>query len=146
MSTSAERLFALVRTLADKTEAGDASWKKSDSATAFIYSLASGSVIIASLDNDGNFPYEVSLLNDQGEVIESRSSSGRWNDDDEGQWDDALRRLYFAARGSALNIDGVLNSMLSSLGVDPNTVGPVVPPRNPAGDFPSSPTDDDIPF
>lgn len=77
----------------------------------------SGSIIIASRDNDGVEPYELELLNRDGQVVASArtiENYAAYSEDDE-EWNNELRNLYSIGRSSALDIGKTITDILDDL-------------------------------
>lgn len=120
-----KKILELVRRLTTATEAGQAKWQRTDTATAFTYTGATSSVVVASKDTDGWAPFVLTLLDSAGAEVEKVESDTRWDSEYETSfvtstpWNDKLEHLYTVARRSALNIDDVVDSLLADLPPDP---------------------------
>jgi hypothetical protein len=135
VATLDDRLYALIARLTELTDEGKLPWSKTTRESAFSAELPSGSVIVSSVKGGrmGGYPYEVVLFGSDGEVVEEIRTLGP--QEPVGPWDAPIRNLYIAARAAALDVQGAVNNMLLSLGVNPDGV-----PARPA------PDEDDIPF
>lgn len=104
-----DKLLTLIRALLKQTLARKAGWSVGSREGTFIWSSPSGSVLVFPTDNDGQEPWSVMVLDNDGQTLEiesfSRSSSQFELADD----------LYKSARSSALDIDKTIDSMLEEL-------------------------------
>jgi hypothetical protein len=126
MATYGEnRLYELLRRLLLATEQGSASveWHESDRNNAFHASIGGATVVIASDDNDGRYPYSLEILDEEGVLVDTLKSGMYENENGEYpcDWNEDLEALYDMARRSVTNIDGVLDGILNFL--------PELPPR-----------------
>jgi hypothetical protein len=117
-----ERLMLLANRLIAATEKGRVEWTSaSETNTAFKASQRSGSVLIASDDGDGAYPYTLTVFDEGGRKVESLTT-GAYPDVDMGsdpyEWNDTWRKLYESARGQALKIDSVINAIIDDLDSD----------------------------
>src|SRR5689334_17656530 len=99
------KLVQLIERLEFGTRSGQIEWESTDRKYAFVYSTPSSSVIVASIDADGQIPIEMQVLNDRGEVIESMTShamrENRYIPREGGR---ALASLYEQARRFAMGV------------------------------------------
>jgi hypothetical protein len=98
----------------DQTDKGAMAWRTTDDEDAFLFSGPKSSLIIASVTaSNPLFPrariLELRVLNNRGTVVETLRAS---SDDNSSE---LLRLLYQAARRSALDVDGVLDTTLKDL-------------------------------
>ena len=123
-----ERFIQLIKELYQATLDGRIRWEETAKEGVFRVGLGDGLVRIHSgLDDQSDFCVSVYLLNNQGRVVdELRNWEG-------GDHYGMLLELYNQARSSALDIDEVVNSMLSDL-----KAGKVreLPPETQAEDIP----------
>lgn len=108
-----ERMMRLIRALADSTAGGRVSWQPTDEPTSFLTSLEHGSVLVESVDSDGVAPFRVSILNRDGVVVETISTT-----DDAvstvGQFQE-LHRLYQTAKRQSFAVDETIDGLLNEL-------------------------------
>lgn len=104
----------LVAALTDATRKGTAQWSSRDEQTMYL-ATNSGSILLKPRDDDGAAPYAISVLNEQGNVIESFSSSSDWTGPEEDELEILVGELYSLARRKALNIDTVLNNIIREI-------------------------------
>src|SRR4051812_27242205 len=104
-SHTQERLMILANQLLDSTQRGHTKWNVADDTnTSFQAKRRSGSVTIASDDEDGAFPYSLTLFDTDGRKVETLTTGGT---PDEGllgisepfEWNELLHKLYDVARG-----------------------------------------------
>jgi hypothetical protein len=119
-----ERMMALAQSALAATNDGRVNWTSvDDTATAFKADQIAGSVLIESVDRDGVFPYSLSVFDSGGRKVESLKtgwyvSETDFEDDREAfEWNDLFKALYEAARGHALNIDTVINSLINDFDI-----------------------------
>jgi hypothetical protein len=105
-----ERFIELINELYQATLDGRVRWEETTKEGVFRVGLGDGLVRIHSgLDDQNDFYVSVYLLNNQGRVVDELSNS------EGGRHSGMLLDLYNRARSSALNIDKVVDSMLSDL-------------------------------
>lgn len=118
-----DRLWEILAGLVEKTEAGSQTWVQAeDDETAFRTRIGSYSLEIESADGDGAAPYNLSVLDENGdtvEVAESQTVSGTGAAVNTArQRNRQLRELYDLARRKALGIDIKLDEIARGLGLD----------------------------
>ena len=105
-----ERFMQLINELHQATLDGRVRWEETAKEGVFRVGLGDGLVRIQSgSDDEDNFCVVVYLLNNQGRVVDELRV---WEN---GEHYNLLLDLYQKARSSALNIDEVVDSMLSDL-------------------------------
>lgn len=105
-----ERFMQLINELHQATLDGRVRWEETAKEGVFRVGLGDGLVRIHSgSDDEDNFCVVVYLLNNQGRVVDELRV---WEN---GEHYNLLLDLYQKARSSALNIDEVVDSMLSDL-------------------------------
>lgn len=104
-----EQTRNLVRMLRTQTEAGRRSWDKGSVDTELIFVHDAGSVIISSIDGDGQYPYELRILDTAGRVVERYDTN-----DDEGT--EEFRDLFEVARRSSIKPSAVVETLVEQLG------------------------------
>jgi len=125
------RLVALTQKLLDKTTAGAISWQATDSENAYSYSTTRSSVLIdGKYDNDQDFVGGIEVLNDRGTAIERLrtdfETKAEVADPEsrilaentryfKGPYNELIEDLFEAARRSALDIDGIIDGLMSDL-------------------------------
>lgn len=141
LTAGQEKLRVLMKRLLEDTRAGKISWRASGDLSIFSLVTTSGSVIVRSIDGDGQAPFLVELLNPNGVNIERIESDWEPGTGPQGQrlrigasWNKELSALFESARSAAINLDGVITGILDEI-EHPNT----------DADFGGG-SDDDIPF
>ena len=113
MESPYERLVELSRRLQVATDAGQLEWIADDNTT-FVWTGSSGAVGIRSRDGDGEEPFELDVFGAAKQKVETIASE--WTQDEQpAPWNDALARLYRAARRKALGVDRILEDLLAEL-------------------------------
>ena len=107
------RIVVLCERLAYGTRAGAAEWSREEEDT-FVWASREGSVSIGSRDKDGEPPYELVVVNPNGEKLDELTSK-LLNDDRVADWNQPLADLYRAARRSALRADDVIEALMEAL-------------------------------
>jgi hypothetical protein len=120
--TTIDRLLKLVGQLTIATKEGRVTW---DSTTDYTYvsTLRSGELSISSVDDDGFAPYLLTIKDSHGRTIDSLRSNEE-PDNEPLPWIDTMKDLYELARNKALNIDGVIDGLMSDLGAPQSKPGP----------------------
>ena len=136
----AERLLEFIGGLTEPTRTRHIRWA-TEGSSSFLLSIPSGSVRIRSMDGDGMWPYELQILDENGVSVETAETevereAGQGMTLKNTPLSLALSELYEAARDNSLNVETVMENILRD--VEKGLSG--------TGDFPTSPTDDDIPF
>ena len=103
------KFLKLMRTLVDRTKLGNARWVSGSRDDTFIWSSASGSIVVFPADHDGQQPWSVRVVDSEGRTLEEEVF-GR-NDDGFAE----AGELYQVARGNALDIDTTIDRMLRDL-------------------------------
>ncbi|MFC5754888.1 hypothetical protein [Actinomadura rugatobispora] len=136
------RLHELVKRLLLATEQSDSNveWHESDRPNAFHSTLGGATVVIASDDDDGRYPYSLEILDEEGALVDSLKSGTYENDNGEWEmeWNSDLEALYDRARRSVKNVDRVLNEIMKHL--------PQLPPNTDPWATGSGSFSDDPPF
>lgn len=144
---SQEQLVELAKALLDRTRSGTAKWRGDSTLTSFSVVTRKGSVVIGPRDDDGQPPYNLSVLNAEGQAIQWLASEW-WPVDvranplalsptEPAPWNEVLEDLYRLARASAVDLEGVIGGILEEVDHPPPAV---------SDDFPAAAADDDIPF
>lgn len=107
------RLVVLCERLADATRGGAAEWTR-DGKDVFVWTGEQGSVSIGSRDNDGEPPFQLVLVNANGERVEELTSQ-LVEDDRPAEWNEPLGDLYRAARRSGLRADDLIEALIEAL-------------------------------
>jgi hypothetical protein len=108
-----ERLVELSRRLSAATDAGQVEWL-ADEDTAFSWIGTRGAVSVRSRDGDGEEPFELDVFSAAKQKVETIGSE--WTADEQpAPWNDAVARLYRAARRQALGVDRILEDLLAEL-------------------------------
>lgn len=119
----------------DASGSGGRKWQKVGDHT-YDLNLTRSTLRIESKDDDGNYPYLFSILDDDGQPIETLEDDGR---NDFGQdWN--LGTLYNLASRSHTGAETKLTEVMQELGFDADTTDPWAPSSKTALD------DDEPPF
>lgn len=113
MESPYERLVELSRRLSVATDAGQLDWTVEDDTT-FLWTGSRGAVSVRSRDGDGEEPFELDVFSAAKQKVETLGSE--WTEDERpAPWNDAIARLYRAARRQALGVDRILEDLLGEL-------------------------------
>ena len=113
MESPYERLVELSRRLSVATDAGQLAWTAEDDTT-FLWTGSRGAVSVRSRDGDGEEPFELDVFSAAKQKVETLGSE--WTEDERpAPWNDAIARLYRAARRQALGVDRILEDLLGEL-------------------------------
>ena len=113
MESPYERLVELSKRLRVATDAGQIDWTADDDMT-FLWTGSSGAVSVRSRDGDGEEPFELDVFGATHQKVETLTSE--WTQDEQpAPWNDALARLYRAARRRALGVERILDDLLAEL-------------------------------
>lgn len=113
MTSPYEQLVELSSRLRVATDSGELEWTAEDDTT-FLWTGSSGAVSVRSRDGDGEEPFELDVFSAARQKVETLSSE--WTADEQpAPWNDALARLYRAARRKALGVDRILDDLLAEL-------------------------------
>ena len=107
------RLIVLCERLAAATHAGAAEWTR-DTEDTYLWTGGEGAVSIGSRDKDGEPPYELVVVNPNGERLDELTSQ-LVEEDRPAEWNQPLADLYRAARRSALRADDVIEALIEAL-------------------------------
>ncbi len=114
-----QRLQALAKRLIVLTEQGKVEWREGAAQDSFQLAVPNASVSISTRDGDGRAPYVMEVFSGDGAVVDSIETEAWWDDETEEfyprPWNELLERLYELARRNVLNIDAVLDTLLSEL-------------------------------
>lgn len=115
MAVQAEngRVVVLSERLADATHKGGAEWLR-EGEDVFVWQGEQGSVSIGSRDKDGEPPYQLVVVDSNGEKLEDLTSQ-LVDNDRPAEWNEPLAELYRAARRSALRADEVIQALIDAL-------------------------------
>lgn len=112
----------LAQEFISRTRSGGITWTPVNTTnTAFQAHLRTGTVEIASDDEDGAAPFTLTVFDPSGRRIESLTTRVRQRPTGErvaAQWNPIWRELYDAARTQALNIDALVDGLLNELKED----------------------------
>jgi hypothetical protein len=113
MDSPYARLVELSRRLSAATDAGQLEWTAEDD-TSFMWSGSRGAVSVRSRDGDGEEPFEIDVFSAAKQKVETLGSE--WTADEQpAAWNEAVARLYRAARRQALGVDRILEDLLNEL-------------------------------
>ena len=113
MDTPYERLVEVARRLRAATDEGQVDWTAEDD-TSFLWNGSSGAISVRSRDGDGEEPFELDVFSAAKQKVETLGSE--WTEDEQpAPWNEALTRLYRAARRKALGVDRILDDLLAEL-------------------------------
>jgi hypothetical protein len=118
--TSVSKMLALAESLIDRTERGLVTWTPSSSGDQFYFSTPSATVSVSSRDSDNRAPYILTLLDAQGRAVESIITQPEVV-----AASNQVAALFELARQRALNIDKVLDDLLSDIDRQPPPTGPL---------------------
>lgn len=104
-----DKLIAMLERLLVKTQSSNAKWSNGSRSDTFIWSGSKASVAVLSQDNDGQSPYLIRLINEDGLTLEEITQS--WD----GPYFQLFKDLYLAARSDALDITLALDSLIEDL-------------------------------
>jgi hypothetical protein len=120
-SRSVNRLVPLAEELIRRTEAGRIRWNDFGGGIAFEVKTPSASVLVDTVDGDGEQPYRLTVRNREGLPIDELAQE--WTTTSEGRrpspWNDIMRDLYEIARRSAFDVDQLLDHFLEELDSPP---------------------------
>ncbi len=122
-----DNLLRVLAVIVRSTKEGKVKWRTTDKENAFLFSGSGSSVLVQSwLDAARDQNVGVKILNASGQEVASLKST--WPDNPEVDWSDPdskrylpgpnnalLEDLYESARRAALDIDGVLDSLLKDV-------------------------------
>lgn len=113
MEAPYERLVELSKRLRAATDEGQLEWTAEDD-TSFVWTGSNGAVSVRSRDGDGEEPFELDVFSPTRQKVETLGSE--WTEDERpAPWNEALTRLYRAARRKALGVDRILEDLLGEL-------------------------------
>ena len=107
------RIVVLCERLADATRAGGAEWRR-EGEDLFVWQAGQGSVTVGSRDKDGEPPYQLIVVNADGEKLEELTSQ-LVDNDRPAEWNEPLADLYRAARRTALGADEIIEALIEAL-------------------------------
>jgi hypothetical protein len=113
VETDRSRVVVLCERLADATGVGQVKWRREGEDT-FVWQAEEASVSVGSRDKDGEPPYQLLVLNTDGEKLEELTSELVENDQP-AEWNEPLARLYRAAVRSALGADEIIEALIQRL-------------------------------
>ena len=106
-------LVELCERLAAATIDGQLEWEAGEG-TAFTCVRRSGTILVRSVNGDGEFPYELVILNTDGVKVEALVSE--WSAEEEpAPWNGAVANLFRVARRQALHVDRLVADILADL-------------------------------
>ena len=120
-----EKLRTLARRLIQGTRENKITWDETDRDQAYTYSTKDASVIIATTDNDGFAPFQLLIVNDQGNVVDSLESHERILGTRRIaplEWAGELRELHALARRDVYRVDELVSTLLDGLPADPGPI------------------------
>lgn len=107
------RVVVLCERLAEATRANHAEWRR-DEQDIFVWQGSQATVSIGSRDKDGQPPYQLAVVNPDGEKLDELASQ-LVDDDRPAEWNEPLADLYRAARRSALHADEIIQALIDAL-------------------------------
>jgi hypothetical protein len=113
VETDKSRVIVLCERLADATRAGEIKWRREGEDT-FVWQAEEAAVSIGSRDNDGEPPYQLVVLNANGEKLEELTSELLENDQP-AEWNEPLAILYRVALRKALGADEIIEALIERL-------------------------------
>jgi hypothetical protein len=114
-----QKVGQLAIRLLERTRAGGVRWQATDRPDAFLFSGSQAAVVIRTRDDDGNYPFELALLDGNGNEVEKLFS--HFDDPDEQprytatDYAQVLDDLWEAARAIALNIPALVDSLVTDI-------------------------------
>lgn len=121
-----DRLIVLCERLAEATLAGHVEWR-SEGEDRYVWEHETASVAVGARDKDGQPPYDLAVLDRNGEQLEELTSA-LVGDDRPAPWNEPLSELYRVARRSGLHADEIIDALIAALPVH----------REPTLDIPST--------
>jgi hypothetical protein len=112
-TTTDDRLIVLCERLAEATISGDAEWQGEEEDW-YLWEHLEGAVAVGARDRDGQPPYELGIMNREGQRVEQLLSA-LVDDDEPAPWNDPLAELYRVARRSALHADEIIDALIDAL-------------------------------
>jgi hypothetical protein len=110
----------LIERLLAKTDKNELDWKEAALPNTFQVSFADYSVTIRETPNNkGDVDYYISILNSEGETVDSVSDVHLDGTQGAGYYFRSMGELFQNARRQALGVDKALNQILDELGEDP---------------------------
>ncbi|MFI7433244.1 hypothetical protein [Micromonospora haikouensis] len=129
-SRGEQQLHNLVKRLIFATDTGRLEWQSTDRPLAFQCTVGRNSILVATVDDDGQAPYILEILDASGVLIESLQSGYATISTPGGrqqikrEWNDELAELHEIARRQVLNLDKLINDLLSQLPEPPSNEPP----------------------
>jgi hypothetical protein len=114
-----QKFAALADRLKYGTENGTLSWNLTDRPAAYVVEFSHYTIMIATVDDDGDGPFELTILSDEGTIIDSFKATVA-----DRNMNLLLGPLHETARRNSVGIDRVMDELLSEL------------PERPRGDEP----------
>jgi hypothetical protein len=112
-TTVEDRVIVLCKRLAEATSSGDVEWRAEDEDW-YLWEHPEGAVAIGARDRDGQPPYELQIMNGEGQRVEQLLSA-LVADDQPAPWNEPLAELYRLARRSALHADEIIDALIAGL-------------------------------
>jgi hypothetical protein len=111
--TDKRRIVVLCERLADATRAGHVDWRR-DGEDTFVWQAEQATVSIGSRDKDGEPPYQLVVVNENGETLDELTSELLENDQP-AEWNEPLAVLYRVALRKSLGADEIIEALIESL-------------------------------
>jgi hypothetical protein len=113
-----DRQRRLVERLLDRTRAGELSWEETVEDNTFQVSFSKNSVQIRYVDLHRGSEYQISIIDDRGQITEVFSDVQLHLEDNNTPrpWRAIMHEIYSSARRRALKADEVIDSILSEIG------------------------------
>lgn len=111
-----DQVARVARALVAQTSASMLNWKTTDDSAAFLVTVPTGSALIKSADDEGRYPYSLTLISAEGNPLATLLASESYDS----PWDEVLADLYAVARANALGIDSFVTSFLQDIGAPPD--------------------------
>jgi len=116
MNEEERQLSGLAQQVGSLTRDGKVDWQETDAEDTFLLRLHQGSVLVGSLNADGEPPYELRLQDPEGrEVARVVSSKSYAGGSEEELMNRILEDVYYLARGSGLGTARVVTNVLDEL-------------------------------
>jgi hypothetical protein len=113
VQTDRAGIAVLCERLLDATRAGYVEWRREDE-DVFVWQAEQAGVSIGSRDKDGEPPYQLVVVNGDGEKLEELTSE-LVEDDQPARWNEPLAGLYRSARRKALGADEIIEALIQTL-------------------------------
>jgi len=108
------RLARILQPLIERTKERKVVWTVGPG-DSYLAQFSSGTIVVRSVDEDGQHPFGVEALDDNGRVVASDFTARNPSSQDERAWGNLVAVLYSNGRAAALNIDEKLDALLEDI-------------------------------